>query len=310
MRKEGQPVGAFIFFGDQEIENAEESFNSLDDYGFQLSQILAPSSESVESATKRESLRRLSWLMHQLNGPIGRARTAFKDLEEFLGGNPEIAAALVPNDDKARRRAEMQNPDSPTIKDHTFSARLESAVKAVNDIRSVSYQIKRLKRVQGDIAKSEFDLSKLLNRIRQETSERMDNIEVNVVADNGLTAFGEEQIIREALEEVVNNACRELQTRKTTTPTITLTAINRAGKTFIRVVDNALPASEAIAVNDPFKEDASSYSKDGKGTGLGLAIVRDTFRAHGGTSKLEVNDQDGVRTDGVTFLTTMDLKDV
>ena len=301
VRRDGEPIGAYVFFGSSDIHESNEAFSRLDDLGFQLLEILSPTNESIEAASRRESLRRLSWLMHQLNGPIGRAGKAFADLNEFLNEHADIAKMLVPNEEKAKRRAAML--PQYQLADNTFSTRLSVAIKAVADIRKVSYQIRRLKQVQGDLEKCEFDFTKLLQEIANKTRERMPEILIECSIEP-LRVRGHRDIIREAIEEVLSNSCREIEVQQVVEPKIRILCRTVDATAELQIVDNALPMSVKLAVDDPFKEDASGYSSSGRGTGLGLAVVRETFRAHGGDCSLTPNHHRGQRIDGVTFIAT------
>jgi len=304
VRREGAPIGAYIFFGNENLQESSEAFAQLDDLGFQFVDILSPTSETIEAASRRESLRRLSWLMHQLNGPVGRAGKAFADLTEFLDLNPNTASALVPNEEKATRSAAML--EQLTLSDFTFASRLKVAIKAVSDIRKVSYQIRRLKQVQGELEKKPFDLSSLLGQLSDDVSHRLPNLQVECTLDP-VRILGHRETLREAIEEVISNACREIEERHASEPRIRISCDVSETTAEIKIVDNGLPADIEIVVDDPFKEDASGYASTGRGTGLGLAIVRETFRAHGGDCTLIANQEHGIRTAGVTFIATLKL---
>src|SRR5262249_46712300 len=99
----------------------------------------------------------------------------------------------------------------------------------------------------------------------------------------------------------LNNACRELKEQEVQQPTIGLKVWSADGVAQLEVRDNALPVGQPLLAN-PFDEDASTYTKQGRGSGLGLAIVRETFRTHGGSCQLfENRREDGTREAGVTF---------
>ena len=118
--RQGEVAGAYVLFGADQINDPDGVRALLSGYGERLSDVLSQPSEIIDDAARRESLRRLSWVMHQLNGPIGRATNAVEDLEDFLESSPEVAARLVPNEDKAKARAAMRDED---VKHFTFATR-------------------------------------------------------------------------------------------------------------------------------------------------------------------------------------------
>ena len=68
----------------------------------------------------------------------------------FLGSNPDVADRLVPDEEKAIARAAMQEE---ALDHFTLATRVRDLAKAVGDIRRLTYQIRRLRRAQGDLPK-------------------------------------------------------------------------------------------------------------------------------------------------------------
>jgi signal transduction histidine kinase len=235
--------------------------------------------------------------MHQLNGPIGRATNAAEDLDAFLKNTPEIAARLVPDEHKAEARAAMRGED---IQHFTFATRLGELTKAIGDIRRLTYQIRRLRRVQGDLQKQKCDLAELLRLKATECTQQVHGLRISAENPSVFT-LGNVEILNEAFSEVLNNACRELKEHEIAQPTITIQVWAEDGNAKISISDNAFPVGQHL-ISNPFDEDASTYVKQGRGSGLGLAIVRETFRTHGGSCQLlENRDGQGSRVAGVTF---------
>lgn len=300
-----QVVGAYLLFGQEQLDDHVSAYAWLDEIGVALSEALLPPSHLVEDATRRESLRRLSWVMHQLNGPVGRAQRALEDLQEFLVDHTQITEKLVPDDEKANRRARM--PGGAPLSRQTFGARLDDAMKAIGDVRKITYQVRRLKRVQGDLPKSPFSLSDLLRSRCESCFGQLPGLaaECNELSD--VTVVANKDSIREAVDEVLNNACRELRERNVHEPKLILKCWAELDSAWISISDNGLPVTIRL-IADPFEEDASTYAASGRGTGLGLAIVRETFRGHGGSCLLSENFADDERVPGVTFTASLPIR--
>ena len=79
--RQGEVAGAYVLLGPDQVENPDGAWALLNGYGERLCDILSQASLTADDAARRESLRRLSWVMHQLNGPIGRATNAVEDLD-------------------------------------------------------------------------------------------------------------------------------------------------------------------------------------------------------------------------------------
>lgn len=297
-------VGAYLLFGDDQTGDFAAAYSKLDDIGIALAEVLRPQSTLVEDSTRRESLRRLSWVMHQLNGPVGRANGALDDVNEFLADHPELGRMLVPNDEKARRRARM--PGSAPLEGQTLAARLQDAMKAVADVRKIAYQVRRLRRVQGALPKSRFELAQLLADRAQSCRGQLPGLLVECTDFEDIVVDGNPESIREAIDEVLSNACRELRERDAVDPRIVLRCWIEQEMAWLSISDNALPATVPL-ISDPFEEDSSSYAASGRGTGLGLAIVRETFRSHGGACRLNENLTEDGRIPGVTFVASLSL---
>lgn len=301
--RQGVVTGAYVLFGPDQIEDPAGSRATLSGYGAQLAEVLGQPSDIIDDAARRESLRRLSWVMHQLNGPIGRATNAAEDLDAFLKTAPGIAAQLVPNEEKAKARASMRGED---VQHFTFATRLGELTKAIGDIRRLTYQIRRLRRAQGDLQKEKCDLAEFLRLRASECTEQVHGLRID--ADNPpLLVLADANVLNEAVSEVLNNACRELKEQAITQPTIVVRVWAEDGSAKIAIRDNAFPVDSHL-ISNPFDEDASTYAKQGRGSGLGLAIVRETFRTHGGTCQLlENRDDNGTRQAGVTFRASLPL---
>lgn len=301
--RDGKIAGVYVMFGPDQMEEPNRVRIMLETYGERLSELLDQPSDFIADAARRESLRRLSGIMHFLSGPIMDAMTALEDLEEFMELQPEISVRLVPNDEKARRRAQMSGA---SMESYTVGARIGKFRNSITEIRNVSYQIRQLKRVQGALAPKECDLCAMLNEKAREYQGKIHGLRVQCVGiGDRLTVFADEEALAYAVSEVLNNSCRELRERGVSIPTITLHVRRDGENVALSIGDNALP-SDSQLIFDPFKEGASSYSKSGRGSGLGLAIVHEVFRTHGGMCRLDENkDELGVRLAGVTFTATL-----
>ncbi|MDM4018187.1 sensor histidine kinase [Roseiconus lacunae] len=303
--REQRIAGAYLLFGSPQTSAANESYGWLDDMGMAFQEILSPPPQIVEEAARRESLRRLSWLMHQINSPVGKARRALQDIHEFLQHQPTLAEQLVPDKETVQKRLQTRQNADPSR--FTLASRLAHAMKQIEDVRRVAYQVKRLKRVQGELPHREFDLIPLLRERIHTCAEGNVGLDVDVDLPKSLQVTGNAESIREAIEEVLHNACREMAEHHVTKSTIVVRTWVDDSHVHFSISDNGLPAG-ATLMNDPFEEDASTYAKKGRGSGLGLAIVRETFAAHGGDCSLTENyDGDGERISGVTFSASMSI---
>jgi len=103
--------------------------------------------ESELEAARSESVRRLSWMMHQLGGPLTRIGNVVEELVDFAEANPQMGSTLLPDEQRARARAEMNRLP---VEDYTLHARLMKLADAVDEIRRLGYLIRRYKNAQAD----------------------------------------------------------------------------------------------------------------------------------------------------------------
>ena len=315
-RKAFRPVLAVKIFRDEEIAGVyliagEDQFDDpagvaakLEALGKQLVDILEPPTAQVEEITRRESLRRLSWFQHQINGPLMRGIKAVEDVREFLDMHEEIASSLIPSEERARKRALMTGT---SLESHQLESRLRVAEKAFQDLRGLNYQIRKLRNAQASSPKETVDVGRVLEELLIHGQDSLRSLRTGTNILTRKTVLGDRQTLRDALDEVVNNSIRELRERGTSNPEIAIEVWESDNSVCFEIRDNGLPI-EATLMDDVLEEDASTYSSLGKGSGLGLAIVKETFRAHRGRCDLKENrDSSRARVAGVTFSASLPI---
>jgi signal transduction histidine kinase len=297
--RDGQVAGVYIVFGSDQADEPQKVRSLLEGYGTTLTGALYRSPEVINEVARLESLRRLSTVLHRLNGPIGRALSALEDIQQFLQMHEDIASELLPNTEDARRRAAMTRGAES---EQSLAARVLVIQRAIEEIRKTSNQINKLRRVQSDLPRCVIDVSSLACSRAQACRDQIPELEIDL-GECQAPIFVEvnEESLAEAIDEVLVNACREMKARHTSSPLLRVRATPSGEEVRIEISDNGLPADcELIA--HPFEEDASAYFGTGQGTGLGLTIVREFFQAHEGRCDLRPNyDGRGGRLDGVTF---------
>jgi signal transduction histidine kinase len=306
--KQGEVAGAYILFGDDQLQSTADAHSHLEQLGATLAEVLVPPSELLEEVTRRESLRRLSTIMHEIGRPAGRAKVALDDVAAFLAERHDLAIQLVPNEEEARNRAQLA--EEP-LSSYSLSTRVEVARKAVDEIRRIIEQTRQLRRVQGDeLPQSVVDLGGLLQERIAQAKEGLPGLRVELELTEGIRVNANLETVAFAVDEVLSNACRELRTRQIASPTICLRSRMHGARGWFEISDNGL-AADADLPKNVFDEWVTRYAADSQGSGLALAIVRETFRRHGCICTLEENrDDSGHRVPGVTFAASLPLAGV
>ncbi|MBT2989939.1 MAG: HAMP domain-containing histidine kinase [Candidatus Thiodiazotropha sp. (ex Ctena orbiculata)] len=291
-------AGVYLFFGSDQLFEPDNAYIRLEALGRRLADLLGQPGEVIDEAARRESLRRLSWMMHQLSGPLMRMDNVLDDLNVFLMRRPDIGEELLPDEESAGAQAAM---NSVPVTEYSLAHRVGAMAEAANEIRRLRYQIRRFKNSQRELELAPLNMKQLLERAANRAKEQIQNLDVSVEAETDVAVNVDEEIIEAALGEVINNACREFASRNVDQPRLRLVMERFQRRVRILIQDNAFPVSGNL-IENPFDEDASSYSQQAKGTGLGLAIVRESFHRHGGRCFLQANTgTQGERIEGVTF---------
>ncbi len=303
--KQDEVAGVYILFGDNQLCSTEDPGAVLEQLGTTLAEILVPSSQLLEDVSRRESSRRLSTIMHEVGRPAGRAKVALDGVVAFLAEHPETAAQLVPNEREARNCALLAEVP---LSSYTLSARVEMAQRAVDEIGRIVEQTRRLRRVQADeLPRSVVDLETLLQDRIAQAKEGLPGLRVALELAAGIRVSANLETVTFAIDEVLNNSCRELQARHVASPTIWVRSRVHGDRGWFEVSDNGL-AAEVDLPKNVFDEWVTTYAAESQGSGLALAIVRETFRRHGGVCTLEENrDDTGHRLPGVTFAASLPL---
>lgn len=296
--RDEQIIGAYVVFGQDQADEPQRVRAQLEGYGTSLRNTLRLTPEAVAEAARRESLRRLSSFSHSLGGPLLRIASVLDDLEGLLSSRPELEQELIPNRIIAERRSRMPGR---LLEEFTLGARLRVIRQAVSEMKNVAEQIKRLKRVEGELRLGLVDVANLLLDRAQHCRSEHQNliIIVDSMLDSILT-MADYDALMAAIDQVLANACREMKERNVERPTLNLHVETIGRNIIMSIRDNGLPA-DAELIENPFAEDSSSYFTSGKGSGFGLVIVRQVFRSLGGNCTLRENYADGERVDGVTF---------
>ena len=302
---EEQVARIFLIVGPDQTDDPLHAVALLKGYASILSENLNRATHFTAEAAQKESIRRLSWLRHHLNGPLGIASNALDDIKIFLKHNPEVAAELVPNTAVANKMASRPGRE---LSDYTLKARLAILEREIKNLKGLSEQIKQLSEIGPNEEMAELDVAKLLRERAQHCRDLVEGLTVKTeMRETPTIVVGNIGQLSHVFDELLFNACREFKEHLTADPCVIVSAAISMHHVTITVGDNALPTSDRLPKN-PFDEGVTRHRGAGGGTGLGLTIVREIVTLHGGRCSLEENiAPDETRLPGVTFTLVLPL---
>jgi heavy metal sensor kinase len=164
-------------------------------------------------------------------------------------------------------------------------------------LRSIRQEADRLTRLTQDLLvlartdrgrlpvhRSETDIGALLERVASEFSARAAAAGVRLAADaDGVTARVDPDRIRQAVENLVDNALRQVPAGGE----VRVRAIQRGSELRLSVEDTGPGFADAVLPRAFERFSRDDADRDGDGAGLGLAIVRAIAEAHGGRATAE-----------------------
>jgi signal transduction histidine kinase len=146
----------------------------------------------------------------------------------------------------------------------------------------------------GDLHREKFDLSAVAESVAKDLQKEQPRQDVKLSVESGITVFGDQRLIRMAMQCLMENAWKF--TRKCTAPTIAFGQTRREGHQVYFVRDNGIGFNMAYAnkLFMPFQ----TVHKPGEfeGVGIGLPIAERIIRRHGGSIWAE-----GTEGRGATF---------
>ncbi|HET6669020.1 MAG TPA: ATP-binding protein [Pyrinomonadaceae bacterium] len=214
--------------------------------------------EQIESLVQAQR-RLLGDISHELRSPLARLNVALELARQRSGA--ETASAL---------------------------ARIQREAENLNEMIGQLLTLTRLQTGTREIQKSEFDLCRLVREIADdaEFEAQSGNRAVKLESVAACSFFGNEQLLRRAIENVVRNAVHytpegtevEIEVLETST-----TADQKALTITVRDHGPGVPAAALEEIFRPFYRVDDARDREAGGVGLGLAIAQRAIQLHGGT---------------------------
>ena len=204
--------------------------------------------ERRDADITRAHTQHVSFVAHELRGPLMTALMAVKELRQHVRPEGEWAIGML--------------------------------TRSLTTLRDLVNKVLTAERLAGGVALSreQLDLHALLDQVVTENrlSAEQRKIELNISAPATLPFSGDPRLLRSAIDNVLGNAIKFSHEGSV----VTIRAARHEQKLVVEIEDacGGLPKGEVSELFEPFVQ----RDEDRTGFGLGLAIVKQAIEAHGG----------------------------
>jgi len=224
---------------------------------------------SLELRSRKEGLEEITRELERSNGELDRfASVVTHELEDPLG-------QVVSNLDLL----ELTIGDEL---DEASSELLENAMRGGERMNELIHDLLRYSRAGiADSERQELELDRIVEEVRGELSSEIDEAGVTVTADELPQAWGDPSLIRQCVQNLVQNA---IQYRSDEDPRVHLTGSTENGHVRVEVQDNGIgiPEGEQEGLLEVFTR--CSNTGDRSGTGVGQPCCNASCNATTATS--------------------------
>ncbi len=241
----------------QELARGNLSARVAPAFGNRRDELAALAADFDQMAEQIESLingqrRLLGDISHELRSPLARLNVALELARQRAGD--EASTALQ---------------------------RIEREAETLNEMIGQLLALTRMENHTEAVEKTSFDLVQLVREIVDDADyeARNRNRSVRLGVPDKCNIFGNEQLLRRAIENVVRNAVQ--YTAAQTEVEVKLACADQAVIT-VRDHGPGVPAEALDKLFRPFYRVDEARDRDSGGTGLGLAIAERAVRLHGG----------------------------
>ena len=165
----------------------------------------------------------------------------------------------------------------------TFIERIETESNRLNEMISRLLVLSKLETGSETFNRTEVNLTKIFEQIVADANfeAQANGKAVKILDKDAVKIFGNENLLRSAIENVLRNAVR--YTRDETAVEVKLTRTSKRAVIIVRDYGAGVPEAELANLFRPFYRVQAARERKTGGIGLGLAIAERAVHAHGGT---------------------------
>lgn len=201
-------------------------------------------------------------ISHELRSPLARMRLA-------------VGLTRQPSSDHARQLD-----------------RLEREIERLDSLISQVLKLARLHGTDAPFSRENFAIDEVIEEVVRDANFEGDvkNCKVELQGVANATVFGNRELVRSAIENVLRNAVRYSPDGQPVRVSVNRTAAGL--EILIRDRGPGVPPADLQRIFEPFYRVAESRDRDTGGEGIGLAITSQVMKAHGGAAEAH-NPADG-----------------
>jgi signal transduction histidine kinase len=188
----------------------------------------------------------------------------------------------------AKQKSENGNP--------ALLQRIETESNRLNEMIGRLLMLSKLESGAQDFDKQKLNLTKLVETVAADADfeAQAKGKSVRILEKQELRVFGNENLLRSAVENVLRNAVR--YTKEGTSVEISLTNGDRQAKIAVRDCGGGVPNEELENLFRPFYRVGEARERKTGGIGLGLATAERAVHAHKGAIQAQ-NTKDGLEVE-------------
>lgn len=236
-------------FADGDLQTRSE-IKRRDEIG-QLSRDFDEMAERIENLiiSQKTLTRDIS---HELRSPLARMNVAL-----------ELAKSKI-------------NPETEKLLN-----RIENESFRLNEMITNILTLSKLESGTAEVEKSDLNLTKILTTVVEDTNFEAEGMgkSVELLNVDESRVYGNEQLIRSAIENVLRNALRYTKDKVE----VSLNKNGKNTKITIRDFGEGIPEAELQQIFRPFHRVSQARDRKSGGIGLGLSITEQAVHAHNGT---------------------------
>ncbi len=236
-----------------------------------------------ERVSGRDTDREFARLIDVFNGMLDRLERSFHQAQRFSADAAhELKTPLAIIQGQLENALQSESVD-PGHRE-TMTSLLDETVR----LKSITQKLLLLARADAgrlEPSREKVDITGLLNVIADDFADMDTGLKIIRKIDVGLTAAGDGNLLRQAVQNLLHNAVKYNETDGT----IWVTTAKEGAGIVLRIANTGpeIPESQRSLIFHRFHRGDESRSRDSGGFGLGLSIAREIARIHGGELTLE-----------------------